>query len=76
MRNNLVYMRTRTAREASPTQNTRVVMIIVFMLDGFSKFGVTPRGGVPAGPFSIDWTDSGVRAVVGVAMMICCSNTR
>lgn len=71
MRNNLVYNRISTAKKAKHTQNTMVITTRTCMLGGLSRFGVTPMGGLPAGPFSIDWTDSGVIAVVEVAMMIC-----
>lgn len=71
MRNNLVYKRIRTATEANDTQSTRVMMVKVFRLGGLSKFGVTPAGGVPAGPFNSIWTDSGVEAIGGDAMMVC-----
>lgn len=71
MRNNLVYKRIRTATEANDTQSTRVMMVKVFRLGGLSKFGVTPAGGVPAGPFNSIWTASGVEAIEGDAMMVC-----
>lgn len=69
MRNNLVYMRIRTAREPNNTHITRVMMMRVFWLGGLSKFDVTPAGGLPAGPFNSIWIYSGVKAV-GVAMMV------
>ncbi len=38
---------------------------------GFSKSGITPTGGVPAGPFNSSWSCPGLRDVVGVVIIGC-----
>ena len=66
-----MYKRIRTATVANDTQSTRVTTRKVsFRLGGLSKFGVTPAGGVPAGLFNSNCTDSGVEAFEGDAMMV------
>lgn len=55
MRNNLAYMRMRTAIVAIAIHNVRVKIISLFRLGGLSKFGSTPEGGGLADPFKRAW---------------------
>ena len=61
----LVYMRSSRATVAKVIQILIVKMTKVSRLAGSSKFGITPIGGVPAGPFNSIWSCSGLKDVLG-----------
>lgn len=67
--NVLVYMRSRTATVATVIQTLIVKMRYVSRFAGSLKFGITPTGGVPAGPANIVWSWSGLIDVLGDVMI-------
>ena len=67
MINSRVYDRTKTSTVESDRQTTIVPISAALRLGGSSKFGVTPGGGVAAGPFS---NSSSCEGVVGAAMIL------
>ena len=66
-----MYVRMRIARVENVRPKTSTRMVFVWSLDGSMGSGVTPGGGVPAGPLSRAWVScSGVNVMVVAAMTI------
>ena len=63
---NFVYTRNKVVKVATAVQSANVILIVVMIESGFTKFGTTPGGGANAGSIA---SSAGVRSIFAVVDM-------